>query len=109
MLIAHFGDTHIRNLKYHREYREVFSNIYEKLKEVKPDIIVQGSQLDIPSNSIDCIILTEVLEHLYEPQKVLKELNRILKPHGKLIGTVPFAQFEHEEPYDYYRYTYFAP
>ena len=30
MKIAHLADTHIKNLKYHDEYREIFSKIYEK-------------------------------------------------------------------------------
>ena len=33
MKIAHIADVHIRKLKYHQEYREVFSQLYEKLKE----------------------------------------------------------------------------
>ncbi len=40
MKFAHIADTHIRNLKYHKEYREVFSQLYEKLKEEKPDYII---------------------------------------------------------------------
>jgi len=40
MRFAHFGDTHIRNLKYHKEYRVVFSRIYDKLRELKVDCIV---------------------------------------------------------------------
>ena len=35
--IAHFADTHIRNLKYHEEYRFVFKqmyqNVFKKLKK----------------------------------------------------------------------------
>ena len=27
--IAHISDTHIRNLKYHDEYRHVFKQIYD--------------------------------------------------------------------------------
>ena len=27
--IAHFGDTHIKNLKYHYEYRKAFEEIYD--------------------------------------------------------------------------------
>ncbi|HUW48369.1 MAG TPA: metallophosphoesterase [Patescibacteria group bacterium] len=38
--IAHISDTHIRNLKYHKEYRTVFGKIFETLKEEKPDYIV---------------------------------------------------------------------
>jgi len=38
--IAHIADTHIRNLKYHYEYKVVFSQIYETLKNEKVDYIV---------------------------------------------------------------------
>lgn len=38
--IAHISDTHIRNLKYHKEYRTVFGKIFETLKQEKPDYIV---------------------------------------------------------------------
>ena len=40
MKFAHIADTHIRNLKYHKEYREVFSQLYDKLKQEKPDYII---------------------------------------------------------------------
>ena len=38
--IAHIADTHIRNLKYHDDYRQVFAQLYNKLKEQEPDYIV---------------------------------------------------------------------
>jgi len=40
MRFAHIADTHIRNLKYHKEYRAVFGKLFEKLKEEKPDYII---------------------------------------------------------------------
>ena len=40
MKIAHLADTHIRNLKYHKEYREVFRQLYEKLIEEKVECII---------------------------------------------------------------------
>jgi len=40
MKIAHLADTHIKNLKYHDEYREIFSKIYAILKEQQVDYIV---------------------------------------------------------------------
>jgi len=40
MRLAHIGDTHIRNYKYHREYRAVFGQLFEKLKEQKVDAII---------------------------------------------------------------------
>ena len=33
--IAHVSDIHVRKLKYHKEYRAVFEQLYEKLKEEK--------------------------------------------------------------------------
>jgi len=38
--IAHIADTHIRNLKYHDEYRLVFNKIYSDLRKKNPDVIV---------------------------------------------------------------------
>ena len=38
--IAHVSDIHIRKLRYHKEYKVVFQQLYEKLREEKPDIIV---------------------------------------------------------------------
>lgn len=40
MRIAHLADTHIRNLKYHREYRIIFDQLYDILREKKVDYIV---------------------------------------------------------------------
>jgi len=43
--IAHISDTHIRNLKYHEEYRHVFKRIYDSLKQEAPDYIVHTGDL----------------------------------------------------------------
>ena len=45
MKIAHLADTHIRNYKYHSEYRAVFDQIYDRLKEEKVDYIVHCGDL----------------------------------------------------------------
>ena len=37
---AHIADTHIKNLKYHYEYREVFDRLYDILKEENVDYII---------------------------------------------------------------------
>jgi DNA repair exonuclease SbcCD ATPase subunit/DNA repair exonuclease SbcCD nuclease subunit len=43
--IAHIADTHIKNLKYHYEYRIIFKELYEKLAEEEPDFIVHCGDL----------------------------------------------------------------
>ena len=40
MKFAHIADTHIRNLKYHQEYRAVFDKIYDSLRKEEVDYIV---------------------------------------------------------------------
>lgn len=40
MLIAHVSDIHIRNLKFHQDYRRVFDDFYAKLKDMKVDLVV---------------------------------------------------------------------
>ena len=40
MRFAHIADTHIRNLKFHYEYNEVFKQLYASLKKEKVDYII---------------------------------------------------------------------
>ena len=74
----------------------------------QPDIYIYGDRIDLESESVNCVLLTEVLEHVYEPKNVLCEIRRILRPGGQVIGTVPFVVPEHEEPHDYHRFTYYC-
>jgi SAM-dependent methyltransferase len=48
------------------------------------------------------------LEHVFNPDEFLAEINRVLKPGGKLLISVPFVWDEHEQPYDYARYSSFG-
>jgi len=43
--IAHISDTHIRNLKYHYEYKMAFEDMYKKLRKMSPDIIVHTGDI----------------------------------------------------------------
>ena len=45
MKIAHLADTHIRNYKYHKEYRAIFDQIYDTLRKEKVDCIVHCGDL----------------------------------------------------------------
>jgi len=54
------------------------------------DIIkVQGTSIPIEDNSVDILVTFHQLEHIYELEKYLQELKRILKQNGILIGAVP--------------------
>lgn len=49
--------------------------------------------LPFPNNFFDCIILSEVLEHLGEEDTALQEIKRVLKKDGILLVTVPCEDF----------------
>ena len=75
---------------------------------VKPDFTWDGRIMPFEDNCFDCAIGTEVLEHCPEPEIVLKEVFRVLKPNGIFFFTVPFLWNLHEVPHDEYRYTPFS-
>ena len=77
-------------------------------KNVKPDYTWDGKRMPFEDDIFDCAFGTEVLEHCPEPESVLKETCRVLKPGGVFFFTVPFLWNLHEVPHDEYRYTPFS-
>lgn len=51
--------------------------------------IADINKLPFADASFDCIICSEVLEHIPDHRKAIKELDRILKPQGTLVVSVP--------------------
>ena len=70
-----------------------------------PDIVGSVLDMDLDPETFDAVICTEVLEHVPDPLKTLCNINRVLKPDGKLYLTAPMTWGLHYEPHDYYRYT----
>jgi len=73
----------------------------------KSKIDLFGTAYDIPVEDeyFDTVLCTAVLEHLEEPDKAIKEANRVLRRGGYAIYAVPLFWHLHEEPRDFYRYT----
>jgi len=61
--------------------------------------------LPFANDSFLSVLCTEVLEHCTNPQQVVDELHRVLKPGGTLLLTTRFMFPLHEVPYDYFRFT----
>jgi ubiquinone/menaquinone biosynthesis C-methylase UbiE len=51
--------------------------------------IADITKLPFADSSFDCVICSEVMEHIPDHEKALKELDRILKPQGTLAVSVP--------------------
>jgi SAM-dependent methyltransferase len=67
-----------------------------------------GNNIPFSENYFDGILCTQVLEHAIDSDGLILECNRVLKSNGKLIVSVPFVQREHEQPYDFRRFTSFG-
>jgi SAM-dependent methyltransferase len=74
----------------------------------KADIFSSIDNVPIDNAIADVVCSFYVLEHIYNPLDVLKEKFRVLKPGGTLFMLVPLYWEEHEQPYDFYRYTQFS-
>jgi SAM-dependent methyltransferase len=77
-------------------------------RDIIPDIRWDGITMPVQDEGYDSAIATEVLEHCPDPEMVLKEIHRILRPDGIFFFTVPFLWNLHEVPHDEYRYTPFS-
>ena len=81
-------------------------DIYPSKKETI--VVNAGSTWDISDMSFDGVLCTQVLEHAFDFHLILSEIQRILRPDGILIVSVPFIYPYHGTPEDYHRFTKFA-
>lgn len=72
------------------------------------DVFYDGKKIPFPDASFDAVFSSEVFEHLFNMDEILRELNRVMKKGGKMLLSCPFVWPEHEVPVDYARYTRFA-
>jgi SAM-dependent methyltransferase len=83
--------------------------------DVRPDhspatIIGDLTSLEeIPSESFDCVVLTQTLNFIYDVRAAIKTVYRILKPGGCVLvsvpGIAPLSPDEMEYCGDYWRFT----
>lgn len=77
--------------------------------ECESKVVTSITRMPFDTASFDCILCSEVLEHVPEDDKAVAELRRVLKPGGVLVVTVPYqkrfwaeddAYVEHVRRYD---------
>lgn len=92
-----------------KEYIGVdFKGEGETYAQHKVDIFYDGKTIPFSNDHFDSIFSSEVFEHIFNLDEILKELHRVLKPGGKILISCPFTFGEHEIPNDFARYTSFA-
>ena len=75
-----------------------------RLHEVPIEVCADLALIPFRGVAFDGALCTEVLEHVEEPEVVIRELARVMKPGGYLIATVPFV-FPVHDVYDFRRLT----
>jgi SAM-dependent methyltransferase len=95
-------------------YRQLYGKLFKTLiagdlrQNKNISVLMEASKLPFVKESIDLVILTEVIEHVNKPQAALKEIARVLRENGLLIITWPLFYPIHDFPEDFYRFTEFG-
>lgn len=69
------------------------------------DTFYDGNAFPFEDATFDSVLCNQVLEHVFNPKSFLAEIRRVSKPNARLLLTVPFVWDEHEQPWDYARYS----
>lgn len=69
-------------------------------------IVLDGHKIPFLDQSFDGVVAQAVLEHVIDPQVVVDEMHRILKPDGVVYAETPFMQQVHAGAYDFTRFTH---
>lgn len=69
------------------------------------DIVADARALPFEDDSVDAVISEQLFEHVRDPQNIVKEIYRVLRPGGLVFVTTPFIIGYHSMPNDYYRWT----
>jgi SAM-dependent methyltransferase len=69
------------------------------------DAVADLTHLPFASGCFDAAINIVTLEHVREPESVMREIARVLAPAAPLLAIVPHEWEVHQSPHDYFRYT----
>lgn len=69
------------------------------------DVIANASRLPFLCDSCDRVACLALLEHVPDPERVVSEILRVLKPGGEVQAVVPFCHPYHAYPADYSRFS----
>jgi len=87
------------------EYLGLEINTTSNRSSKKADFFYDGSVFPFNADQFDSVVCNEVFEHVFHPDQFLGEIRRTLKIGGLLLMTVPFIWDEHEQPFDFARYS----
>ncbi len=77
-------------------------------KHIKKSDVINADlnkKISIKKNYYNIVLLFNVMEHLLNIDNAKKQIKKILKKNGNLIGSTPFLYRFHAAPSDYLRFT----
>lgn len=97
-------------------YRKLFTHCRYEAQDATPlddvqirqggygqlDYVCDAASIPVADGSFDVVLCTEVLEHVPEPIRVVREMGRVLRPGGIAVITAPLGSGLHQEPHHYY-------
>jgi SAM-dependent methyltransferase len=90
-------------------FEHYFPNRHKANTEMAGDIDVHVNKsyasMPIEDGVYDAVVCTGLLEHLEEPEKVMREFYRVLKPGGKVVISASFAFSNHNAPVNFFHFT----
>lgn len=93
-----------------KPYRGLASGVQEWVGFDDPsnpaaDVHGHAQALTFDDSSFDTVLCTQVVEHVRDPEAVIAECARVLRPGGALIISAPQYWEVHEAPNDFFRFT----
>lgn len=68
-------------------------------------LIADAHKIPFAEDTFDAVVIQAVLEHVLQPNTVVNEIWRVLKPDGLVYAETPFMQQVHEGAYDFTRFS----
>ncbi len=87
-----------------KDARMTFTDYYSNNKEVLS--IDFEKNFDLSKDPFDFALVFNTLEHIFNYQSFLININKSLKDGGRIEGSIPFLHPYHKDPDDYFRYTH---
>jgi SAM-dependent methyltransferase len=70
------------------------------------DVVGAAEQLPLEDASFDVVLCIQVLEHVEDPARALRELHRVTRPGGRVLLSTHGTQVYHPTPHDHWRWTH---
>ena len=71
-------------------------------------IVGDAHRLPFADGSVDGVLIQGVLEHVLNPEAIVGEIRRVLRPGAPVFSEVPFIQHYHLDPVDCRRWTHYG-